>query len=134
MALFSQTGEYALRAATYLAQHGDEGHVMAKEIAKATRIPEKYLQKILRDLVHIGLLTSTRGYGGGFKLAKPASRIRLAHVVSPFEQLSEHTRCPFGNRQCGKANPCPIHDRWENVARTFNEFLQQTNLANLAGK
>ncbi|MCP4594426.1 MAG: Rrf2 family transcriptional regulator, partial [bacterium] len=86
MPLLSQTAEYAIRATTHLAQHHGEGHVMAKDVAKATAIPEKYLQKILRDLVHHGLLKSTRGHGGGFHLAKPPSRIRLAHVVSPFEQ------------------------------------------------
>ena len=66
--MLSQTCEYALRAITYIAQNEVDGSVLAREIASATSVPLKYLQKILRDLVRAGMLTSVRGIGGGFRL------------------------------------------------------------------
>ena len=134
MSLISQTGEYAMRAVVLLTERADEGHVEAKSIAKDGKIPEKYLQKILRDLVRAGLLTSTRGFGGGFKLAKPPKRIKLAHVLAPFEPLDEMTRCPFGHAEHGKPKPCPVHSRWQKVTKAYTGFLEGTNLADLVPK
>jgi Rrf2 family protein len=129
--MFSQTCEYALRAMTYIAQHGEERPVLAREIARRTSVPLKYLQKVLGDLVRQGLLKSSRGIGGGFRLNKPARRLSLAEVLAPFDDLMRRTSCPFGNPLCGEANPCPVHDRWVQVVGPYRDFLQTTMLADL---
>ncbi len=129
--MFSQTCEYAIRAATYIAIRSDDGLLLAKDIAEHTHVPPKYLQKVLRDLVKGGVLTSSRGIGGGFKLSRSPRSICLADVVAPFNDEARVTACPFGNLQCGDAEPCPAHDRWLRVLSAYDKFLKSTTLAQL---
>ena len=68
--MLSQTVEYALRAATFMASAPAESHTV-EQIAAATRVPVAYLAKVLRQLVRSGVAASRRGVGGGFTLAKP---------------------------------------------------------------
>ena len=77
----STKSEYALLALADLAGHGDGGMVRIEDIAKRQRIPRKYLERILLTLKKGGYLKSRRGKGGGYELAKPATRISLAEVV-----------------------------------------------------
>jgi Rrf2 family iron-sulfur cluster assembly transcriptional regulator len=129
--LWTQTCEYALRAATYIAQHDDNGSVLARDVSEAMDVPHQYLQKVLRELVRNGILTSTRGIGGGFRLKRPARRIRLIELIAPFDDFLQRTTCPFGNPRCGKANPCPVHDRWTTVVDAYRTFLESTTLGDL---
>lgn len=129
--MLSQTCEYALRAVTYVAQHDQDGLVLAREIASQTNVPLKYLQKILRDLVRRGVLSSARGIGGGFRLRKPARELRLLDVVAPFSNSLERSTCPFGYPQCHKEDPCPIHERWIRVVEAYRTFLETTRVQDL---
>lgn len=129
--LLNQTCEYALRAATYIAQCQANGAVQARQIAEHTQVPQQYLQKVLTDLARANILSSTRGIGGGFRLKRPPQQIRLADIIGRFDDISSHTECPFGNPQCGIANPCPIHDRWCIVVAAYASFLENTTLADL---
>jgi len=127
--VLSQTCEYALRAVAYIAQHGADGSVLAKDIAAKTRVPLKYLQKVLRDLVRSGILRSARGIGGGFQLSRPPKAIRLSEVVAPFDNSTQRLRCPFGNFDCRASPPCPLHHPWQRVMRPYLRFLETTTLA-----
>ena len=131
--MLSQTCKYALRAITYVVDHLDEGPALAKDIAEEADVPLRYLQKIMRDLVRSGVLHSTRGIGGGFRLSKPPERIHLIDVLAPFDDSLQKTMCPFGNIECGVRNLCPVHERWSEVVEAYRNFLDTTTLAHLAG-
>lgn len=132
--LLSQTCEYTLRAVAYIAQHEAEGSVLAREIASANNIPLKYLQKILRELVRAGLLTSARGIGGGFRLEVGARTAPLAAFVAPFEDTIGRTTCPFGKLKCGAGDTCPIHDHWVGVVDAYRNFMEKTRVVDLIDK
>ncbi len=132
--MLSQTCEYALRAMAYIAEHGEEGPVLARDIAAKTSVPLKYLQKLLRDLVRAGILTSTRGIRGGFRLVHQPGKVSLAEVLAPFDDTLRQTTCPFGNPDCGIANPCPVHNRWVHVVEAYRGFLDTTTLQDLLGE
>ncbi len=132
--LLSQTCEYTLRAVAYIAQHEAEGSVLAREIAAANDIPLKYLQKILRELVRAGLLTSVRGIGGGFRLEAAARKAPLAAFVAPFEDVVGRTTCPFGKPKCGAGDTCPIHDHWIGVVEAYRDFMDTTRVTDLIDK
>jgi Rrf2 family protein len=132
--VLSQTCEYALRAATYVAHHAGDQPVLAKDIAENTNVPLKYLQKVLRDLVRVGVLVSARGIGGGFQLSRPPAQVFLADVLTPFEDLTQQMSCPFGNPECGGSNPCPVHERWSRVVQAYRNFLETTTLGQLVKK
>jgi Rrf2 family protein len=127
----SQTCEYALRAATYIAHHDEDEPVLAKDIAAKTNVPLKYLQKILRDLVRTGLLASARGIGGGFRLSRPPAKVFLADILVPFDDTTQRMSCPFGNPHCGESDPCPVHNRWKRVVESYRTFLLTTTLGHL---
>jgi Rrf2 family protein len=76
--------EYAVRACLHLAGL-EGGSATAEAIATAAQIPNKYLENILAELRTAGLVRSRRGSSGGYRLARPASDIRLADVLRSVE-------------------------------------------------
>jgi Rrf2 family protein len=129
--VFNKTSEYALRAVAAIAQGSGDRPVLAKDIAKGGDIPAKYLSKVLGDLVRAGVLSSTRGIGGGFRLRQPPENVPLIEVVRPFEDVLASRRCPFGNPRCSDASPCPIHEQWKPVSEAYRSFLEQTTVADI---
>ena len=75
--------DYAVRAALELAAAG--GPVKGDALASAQQIPLKFLENILIDLRHAGIVRSQRGPDGGYWLAKPASQISVADVIRAVE-------------------------------------------------
>ncbi len=130
--MLTTTSEYAIRALVYIAQQGEDEPVLAREIATNTGVPGNYISKILRDLAHGGILTSTRGVGGGFKLARPAKQIKLGDIVTPFENVAHRNRCPFGNDVCSDDHPCGAHTHYKTVKNAYNKFLDKTTLQAVA--
>jgi Rrf2 family protein len=80
----SAKADYALRASVELASLGD-GHVKAEAVARAQSIPLRFLEQILLDLKHAGLVASQRGAEGGYWLARPPAEIALADVIRAVE-------------------------------------------------
>ena len=72
---------YGLMAVAYVALHSKDGLVMAAKVAKAYKIPLEYLLKIMQQLVRANVLSSKRGPGGGFRLARPANEITMLEIV-----------------------------------------------------
>lgn len=128
--MLSQTAEYALRAVLYVAQHGDR-LVQAGEMAQALRIPRNYLSKIVHALAREGVLESTRGKSGGFRLAQAPNRLYVVQVVSPFDRLGDVRRCLLGRPQCSDRTACAAHTRWKEVAERVAEFFRETTVAEL---
>jgi Rrf2 family protein len=77
----SAKADYALRAALELAAAEGSGPVKGERIAQAQGIPIKFLENILLELRHAGLVQSQRGAEGGYWLARPAAEINLAEVL-----------------------------------------------------
>ncbi len=131
--MITRTGQYALRAAVYLAQHSDEWPVPGRQVAESTGIPPKYLSKILGDLVRAGLLDATRGKGGGFRMTRSPDMTTLIEVLTPFEPFLSHQRpCPFRHAECNDYDPCPGHERWRAVRECYQEFLRTTSILDVA--
>lgn len=81
----SAKADYAVRAAVELAAASDERPVKAERIAVAQDIPLNFLENILGELRHAGIVRSHRGADGGFRLAKPASKIAIADIIRAVE-------------------------------------------------
>ncbi|MBE7492577.1 MAG: Rrf2 family transcriptional regulator [Planctomycetes bacterium] len=130
--MFSQTTDYAIRAAIDIATRQDDRPVLASELAASLDIPQHYLSKILQQLVRAGVLQSTRGRRGGFVLSRPAAKIRLREVVAPFENLRKCEECILGQPICSSAGACPLHDFWKLVRETYLKELDTRTLGDLA--
>jgi Rrf2 family protein len=82
----SAKADYAVRAAVELAgTAGDEKPIKAERIATAQEIPLNFLENILGELRHAGIVRSHRGADGGFRLAKPADQISIADIIRAVE-------------------------------------------------
>ena len=81
----SAKADYALRAVIELAVIGSDVPVKGERIAQAQEIPLKFLENILGDLRHAGLVRSQRGVEGGYWLARPADEITVAEVIRGVE-------------------------------------------------
>lgn len=132
-AMLSTTTEYALRALTFLARTPHGQAVLGRELAERTKIPAKYLAKVMLLLRNAGLVGATRGTGGGYCLLRSAEGIYLMEVVEIFEGGGARPQCLLGiNAQCSEAHPCTAHQAWHDVRRAYVEFLEATTLQEIA--
>lgn len=130
--MISRTSEYAIRALSTLARLERAECVLVREIADASGVPRNYLSKILNRLRQTGLVRSERGPGGGFQLARPAEQITVLEVVGIFEDIARQRYCFMGNQFCGQADVCQAASKWCQVWQTYEVFLRETTLDQLA--
>jgi Rrf2 family protein len=123
--------DYALRAAAELARAGD-GPVKGERIAQAQSIPLKFLENILLELRHDGLVQSQRGADGGYWLARPADTITLAEVIRAVEGPIANVRGvrPEALEFDGVAHP--LQQVWIAVRASMRSVLEEVTLADLA--
>ena len=133
--MLSTTSQYALRALSHLAAQSGEA-VLGRDLAESVEIPANYLSKVLLTLRHAGLVATSRGSGGGYRLARPADQIHLIDVVELFEEISRSKpSCFLGRtRACSETTPCSAHSSWQSLQVTFLEFLVSTPLSAIAGE
>lgn len=81
----SAKADYAVRAVAELAAPVDEKPIKAERIATAQGIPLNFLENILGELRHAGVVRSHRGAEGGFRLAKPADQVTVADIIRAVE-------------------------------------------------
>lgn len=130
--ILSQTALYALKAAVYLAESSDgDTPVRVDDIADELGVPRNYLSKILHGLTREGVLVSTRGPGGGFRLADRPDVVSLATVVRPFDDFGRDPGCVMGRERCTDTDPCNAHTRWKEVFAGVRDFFEETTLGDL---
>jgi len=112
--MFSQTTEYALRAMACLAMRPND-LVPTPVLAAQTKVPANYLAKVLQHLAGAKLIKGRRGVGGGYKLARPASEIRLLEVINAVTVVSRIESCPLGLSSHG-SNLCALHKKADEAA------------------
>lgn len=129
--MLSQSAEYALKALHRLAHLPDTGPVPAARLATHVGVPENYLSKLLHRLQQEGVVTSKRGRGGGFSLARRPEAIALADVVGPFDADLLERECLLGRPECRDDAPCAAHESWREVTGRVRRFFEETTLADL---
>jgi Rrf2 family protein len=123
--MISQTTEYALRAVVWLAREPDMQQG-TKKISVATQVPPGYLSKVLQKLTRAGLVTSSPGRSGGFRLARHPWDIHVLEVVNAVDPILRIVTCPLGLESHG-ANLCSLHRRLDDdLARTEQAFASTT--------
>lgn len=127
--MISKTTEYALRAMVALA--GEDGRpILSPQIAEATQVPQAYLSKVLQTLVRSGLVSSQRGQGGGFILAKQPSEITVLDVVDAVDPIPRIESCPL-SIESHSTKLCPLHRRLDDAVATIRASFGSTSLADL---
>jgi Rrf2 family protein len=127
----SAKADYALRASVELASLGD-GHFKAEAVSRAQSIPLRFLEQILLDLKHAGLVASQRGADGGYWLARPPAEIALADVIRAVEGPLANVR---GLRPEELAYEGPAHalrDVFVALRANIRAVLEEVTLADVA--
>jgi len=127
----SAKADYALRAVIELAAAGD-GPVKGERVAQAQEIPLKFLENILGDLRHAGIVRSQRGIEGGYWLARPADEITVAEVVRAVEGPIANVR-GVGPEQVEYAGSAArLRDVWIAVRANLRAVLERVTIADVA--
>jgi Rrf2 family protein len=118
--MLAKTAEYALRAVACLA--GEQGERLAADaICARTKVPRRYLHKVLQDLIHAGIVHSQSGPGGGYSLSQPVDDISILTIVNAVSPLERIRHCPLGLKSHTKL--CPLHAALDQAyARTETAF------------
>ena len=128
----SAKADYAIRAAAELAAVEGSGQLRADKIAEAQDIPIKFLESILLELKHAGIVRSQRGAEGGYALARPAAEISLADVIRAVDGPLANVRGDRPENVTYKGSAARLTDVWIAVRASLRSILEETSLSNLA--
>lgn len=128
--MLSRTALHAVKAVIALAERPDENQGAAA-IAERVGAPPNYLGKLLQAMVQQGLVTSHKGMGGGFRLARRPDEITLYDVVEPIDHVSRWEGCFLGRGACSPDCPCAMHDRAVAVRTGYLSLLKESRIADL---
>jgi len=133
----SSLADYAVVMLTAAARHsGDAGgeRLTATLLAEETGVPLPTAQKLMGRLATAGLLTSARGTGGGFRLARDPAQISLAEIIEAVEGPIAMTACvEHGRHDCALEADCRVRPHWTAVNGAVKGALGGVSLASLAG-
>ena len=103
----------------------------AAEIAQCTGIALPTASKLLKALAKNGLVSSTRGANGGYKLARPASAISAADIIDALEGPVSITECSASDSQCDIEDVCSVGSAWQRINVAIRKALQEVSLVDL---
>ena len=123
-------GRYAVTAMLDLALHTGNGPVTLAGISERQGISLSYLEQLFTRLRKQGLVSSTRGPGGGYSLSRSAYDIQVAEVVSAVDENVDATRCG-GHGDCHDGRRCLTHELWTELSEQIYAFLSGISLGQL---
>ena len=105
----------------------------ATEIAQQCHLAVPTASKLLKQLQRAGLVDSTRGLHGGYRLARPARQISAAAILDALEGPLAITECATSRSQCDLQPSCNVGGSWQRINQAIRQSLQEISLAELAG-
>lgn len=127
----STRARYGTRLMLELALNFEKGTVFLKDIAEREEISEKYLSHLVIPLRASGLISSSRGAHGGYRLAKSPSQITLKEIVQTLEGGISFVECVKNPSVCPRVSKCATRGIWEKLDKKISDALSSVNLADL---
>ena len=130
--LFCSGTGYAIRALAVLKVGGP--FTLAKDLAEQADLPAPYLSKVLQHLAKAGILESSRGPHGGFRLVRPADSITVAEVVEVLNTLDTGT-CVMGFAECPRRQRnCPLNNAWCEAKAALDANMAHVTIQDMAAE
>lgn len=131
----STKGRYAVRMLLDLAAHGGSGYVSLKDIAQRQEISKKYLEQIVTILNRADILQTSRGFQGGYKLAKSPDKYTIGMIL----RLTEGSLAPVScleqtPNECPRRSSCPTLFIWQGLNDIINNYLDSITLQDILDK
>ncbi|CAA9460043.1 MAG: Predicted transcriptional regulator of sulfate adenylyltransferase, Rrf2 family [uncultured Rubrobacteraceae bacterium] len=129
----SARADYALRAAAELARAASEGRgpLKGERISEEQGIPKKFMENILLDLKHSGIVRTQRGAAGGYWLARPAGEITLADIIRVVEGPLANVRGEWPEAVEYGGAAATLKEVWIAVRASLRAVLETVTLADL---
>ena len=106
----TKRADYAIRAALALGEAGPDERLSVRRIATEQAIPERFLTRVMADLVAAGLVEGVAGRAGGYRLARPAEQVSLLDVIEAVEGDSRRRVCVLRGGPCRLDGVCDVHE------------------------
>ena len=131
----STKGRYAVMAMADLARRERDiaRAVTLSDIAARQEISLSYLEQLFARLRRKGLVKSTRGPGGGYRLAKAADATTIADIVHAVDEPLRATRCKEAKGCMIRGERCLTHDLWADLGDRIEDYLASVSLADVVG-
>lgn len=132
----STKGRYAVMAMVDLAMHSDGKPVALADIAARQEISLSYLEQLFAKLRRGGQVSSVRGPGGGYLLAREAAETRISDIILSVDEPIRATRCSPGSPQgcTSTSGRCVTHDLWEELSNQIHLFLSSVSIADVCDR
>ena len=126
-------GRYAVMAMADLASNTNVSPISLKEISLRQNISLAYLEQIFIKLKNKKLVRSSRGATGGYFLEKPASEIKLSHIISAVDEEVKILNCKKSSKRgCNnKSTKCITHNLWDELDQHIHGFFEKVKLQDL---
>jgi Rrf2 family protein len=127
----SAKADYAVRATVELAAAHESGPMKGDQIAEAQDIPVRFLENILGDLRHHGLIESRRGAEGGYWLSRAPAEITIGEVMRAAEGPLANVRGESPDELEYKGAAEPLRDVWMALRNNVRGILDDVTLADV---
>ncbi len=123
-------GRYAVTAMLDLSLNYGLGSITLADISDRQCISLSYLEQLFSRLRKHGLVSSTRGPGGGYQLSRPANEITVLDVITAVDEKVDSTACE-GKANCQGDEPCLSHELWTSLSEQIESFLAGITLGHV---
>jgi FeS assembly SUF system regulator len=108
-------------------------HAAAADLAERTHLKLPTVSKVLKELQRAGMVISSRGAHGGYRLARLPEQITAAQILDVFEGPIAITECSAASSQCGIEKLCRVGGAWQRINAAIRRALEDVTLEQLAG-
>ena len=123
-------GRFAVTAMVDLSMRQTRGPVTLAAISERQHISLSYLEQLFGKLRRAKLVTSVRGPGGGYCLARPTGGITMAEIITAVDEPLDATQCG-GKENCHDDRRCVTHDLWATLNEKVYDYLASVSLADI---
>ncbi len=132
--VITRATEYAIRTVIFLAKQPPGEIVLKKDICRTQEVTPAFLTKILQPLIKSGIVSSQRGVGGGFLLARDPSEITMLDLLEAEEGPLKLNHCLVDAGNCVRDAYCAAHQVWCEAQQEMTRVLRGQSIAELAAK
>ena len=131
--VISSKGRYALRVMVDLAEHGGDGYVSMRDVARRQEISDKYAGQIMTLLSRAGLVDGVTGKGGGYRLTREPDQYTVGEILTLTEGSLAPVSClAQGAASCPRMSSCRTYDMWKGLDDLIEDYFGKITLADLA--
>ena len=132
MNFISRDTDYAVRALVFMSRSSKKSVITVDEIVEEEGLPERFLRRILQNMVKKKILISHKGKKGGFSFSKSPADIKLTDVIEALQGKVDLTNCLLKGRICPNVKRCALRKKLKNIGRSVDRELKSINIESLS--